>query len=193
VNRKRLPFLPLRQVLADQALEEGRHDVALRLYRASLAAPVSSYPAPAGGSGAPPSPAPAPACDQERADGLSPAAAATVAAAGQAKRKAALNAGTENTKTENTKTERNAQGPAIASKPAAVAAAAEATVTGDALHGVGVALLAAGRFRKACRAWERCVIVRGPGLGQARVWATEEEEGESFGGVGGKVKGVRLR
>lgn len=38
-------------------------------------------------------------------------------------------------------------------------AAAAATVTGDALHGVGVALLAAGRFKAACRAWERCGLV----------------------------------
>lgn len=37
--------------------------------------------------------------------------------------------------------------------------AAAAVLKGDALHGIGVALLAAGKFREACRAWERCVAV----------------------------------
>lgn len=38
-------------------------------------------------------------------------------------------------------------------------------VKGDALHGVGVALLAAGKFRQACQAWERCGDPLGRGGG----------------------------
>lgn len=46
----------------------------------------------------------------------------------------------------------------LAAVGSAAAAVAAETVTGDALHGVGVALLAAGRFKEACGAWKRCEV-----------------------------------
>lgn len=99
-------FFVIRQVLADQALEEGRHKTALGLYKAALACP----PPPSSCSSPPPP---------------------------------ARHVGDDRSQENN--------------NPAA--AAATAAVKGDALHGVGVAMLAAGNFRDARRAFQRWVRV----------------------------------
>lgn len=131
------------QVLADQALEEGRHKAALRLYRASLAAgspaPDSKTVAFAADNGGP-----AFARGKDKGD-HSPSVAGAVAVG-------------EGGLLINIPRDRAGDAKAAAGATAAEEAAAAAAAVGDALHGVGVALLAAGKFREACRAWERWVV-----------------------------------
>lgn len=55
-------------------------------------------------------------------------------------------------------TSQAAQSESSSAKAKAITTATTQETIGDALHGVGVALLAAGKFKEACRAWERCGI-----------------------------------
>lgn len=174
-------LLLLYQILADQALEEGRHAAALRLYKASLASAPPPLPPP------PTSSSSSSSCRENDVGGgvphLNPqegerkehpclvvkdtgedggdgggdggggggqealgseTSKSTVEAAAAHEAAAATEAATTTT--------------AATATTAAAAAAEEdvaAAVRGDALHGVGVALLAAGKFRAACRAWKR--------------------------------------
>lgn len=126
-------------MLADQALEEGRHDTALGLYKASLvvapSASDSGALASATGNGGPP------LAREDKGDDSPPVAGAAAAGKGGGW-KEQLRAGDCDAEAE--------------PEAGAIGAEKEGVGTvGDALHGVGVALLAAGRFREACRAWER--------------------------------------
>ncbi|CAM9664192.1 unnamed protein product [Scytosiphon promiscuus] len=139
------------KVLADQALEEGRHDNALELYRASLATPPSS-------SSSPCPPRVGAAADVVNYRKTSPEATDSRAAAQHEER--------------------------AADEPATAAGRKSELVTGDALHGVGVALLAAGKFREACRAWERGVR-EAPDHPALRAQANKEEAYRPIGGENG--------
>ncbi|CAM9853492.1 unnamed protein product, partial [Ectocarpus fasciculatus] len=171
------------KVLADQALEEGRHEAALGLYRASLAFPPppatprpnasSCTPTPVAADARAPSgannsgsrpPRPAPPTTRERGDSTicdpsSSKVPAAAAAAVAAPRNGEEEGGNE---TSGARTAAVAEEKSGGTESAAVEPAqqpeqqaAAAVLKGDALHGVGVALLAAGKFMEACRAWER--------------------------------------
>eukprot|EP00903_Cladosiphon_okamuranus_P010367 g9808.t1 len=126
------------KVLADQALEEGRHGAALGLYRASLVAassPDSGASGSVAGNGCPTL-----VLGEENGEDSPSVAGAAAAAAGEGGgRKEQLRAG---------------EGDARAEAGVIGAENGGEWTVGDALQGVGVALLAAGRFRDACRAWE---------------------------------------
>eukprot|EP00752_Nemacystus_decipiens_P010328 g9200.t1 len=136
------------KILADQALEEGSHDTALRLYKASLSVTRSpSAPDPGtsthtAGSGAPPQ-----GREQGKGDGspaVLPAALKTGEGGGRRRKGSPVAGERDGAKAEETE--------ALTAEEAEEGV--DAATVGDALHGVGVALLAAGRFREACRAWE---------------------------------------
>ncbi|CBN77697.1 conserved unknown protein [Ectocarpus siliculosus] len=162
------------KVLADQALEEGRHEAALGLYRASLAVPppppspsskassctparfAADIQAPSGANNS---------CTTDREGGdltACDASSSIAAAAGAAAAAPGNGQGEEGNETSGARTATVAEEESGGSEPAAVEPAehpeqeaAAAVLNGDALHGIGVALLAAGKFREACRAWER--------------------------------------
>lgn len=145
-------YLP-RQILADQALEEGRHGVALGLYRASLATPPL-----------PPSP-PSSRCP--------PHVAADADVVNSRKSPPGVSDGCAANQREESAAEAPGAAAAEASPDATTA------VVGDALHGVGVALLAAGKFRGACRAWERYVPMGGGALAGVRGMSTTVPQARS--------------
>lgn len=138
-------YLSIIKALADQALEEGRHKDALGLYRATLAttttttttSPLTSVSWRADNG-----------CSSHRHHDDKRVIARAAGAAQNKKEKGK----TEKHKAENEKERYQDEEQQQENEKAGEE---DADVIGDALHGVGVALLAAGRFREACQAWER--------------------------------------
>ncbi|CAM9893481.1 unnamed protein product [Ectocarpus sp. 12 AP-2014] len=162
------------KVLADQALEEGRHEAALGLYRASLAVPPPSPSLSSKASSCTPTLVAADTRARSGANNsgttrregghLTPcdpsssiAAAAATAAAAPGNGQGEGGNDTSGARTAAVAEEESGGSERAAAQPAEQPAqeAAAAVLKGDALHGIGVALLAAGKFREACRAWER--------------------------------------
>ncbi|CAM9972358.1 unnamed protein product [Ectocarpus sp. 12 AP-2014] len=162
------------KVLADQALEEGRHEAALGLYRASLAVPPPSPSLSSKNSSCTPALVAADtrarsgannsgttrregghltACDPSSS--IAAAAATAAAAPGNGEGEGVNDTSGERTAAVAEEESGGSERAAAQSAEQPEQEAEAAVLKGDALHGMGVALLAAWKFREACRAWER--------------------------------------